>query len=527
MRHPALVLIPILLLLSACSDHVLSPHHDDHMEVLALEAPPNATVDDQQYEMLVLGGVRNNLQSRASGINSAGLVVGEAQDRSGVNRPARWQVDEDGNVQGPTFLPTPSNSGGSARTVNSQGLILSGRSVWDNGNNDHRTSLAAPDGLPEGDNLIATYSASGINDAGTVVGELHVREQIVSEATGHTTSITIERKGLVWREPLNENVAPEVLAPLPGDEFSRAVAVNNVGRILGASGRTVTSYNDAGELEESVEYRLVYWELGNPEDPVFIADDPGRWAFYMYDESLNDLNEVARSIGHFDDGSRRGEVIRGQMRFRLNPLPGYLSSTAYGITNPVDGRRFIFGDNQAGSQRVPVVWALYDNGEVIGPFEIPESGHNRSWVFGSNEQRFVGVAHSPGNVELAVLWRPVGQASDPDDPGDPDPGDPDPGDPIGDEVRVTEIEYSRHGGHDRHLRVHVTLDGDDVASVAISIALSHEGSPYGSGTATTGSSGTATFTFNNAPVSGCFTTVVTSVDADWDGETPLNGSSGC
>jgi len=58
----------------------------------------------------------------------------------------------------------------------------------------------------------------------------------------------------------------------------------------------------------------------------------------------------------------------------------------------------------------------------------------------------------------------------------------------------------------------------------VSIDLSRDGTPAGSGTGTTGTDGSVTFQLRNAP-SGLYTTAVTDVTADgltWDGATPAN-----
>lgn len=96
-------------------------------------------------------------------------------------------------------------------------------------------------------------------------------------------------------------------------------------------------------------------------------------------------------------------------------------------------------------------------------------------------------------------------------------------------VTVTSITYNTSGGRlgDRHLHVTVALEddaGNPVADASVSIDLNLDESLYSSATGTTGSNGTVTFSFNNAP-SGTYTTTVTDVTADgleWDGVTPEN-----
>jgi subtilisin len=100
---------------------------------------------------------------------------------------------------------------------------------------------------------------------------------------------------------------------------------------------------------------------------------------------------------------------------------------------------------------------------------------------------------------------------------------------LGTLVSVTSIDYSTSGGrlNDRHLHVTLTLLndlGNPVANASVSINLNRDGTLYSSANGTTGSNGTVTFSFNNAP-SGEYTTVVTGVTASglvWDGVTPDN-----
>ncbi|MBE0467893.1 MAG: S8 family serine peptidase [Candidatus Desulforudis sp.] len=94
---------------------------------------------------------------------------------------------------------------------------------------------------------------------------------------------------------------------------------------------------------------------------------------------------------------------------------------------------------------------------------------------------------------------------------------------------VDPITYATSGGRlgDKHLHVTIALvddSGQPVSGASVSIELSRDGSVVISPDGTTGSSGTVTFSYNNAP-SGTYTTKVTDVFADgltWDQETPEN-----
>jgi len=97
-------------------------------------------------------------------------------------------------------------------------------------------------------------------------------------------------------------------------------------------------------------------------------------------------------------------------------------------------------------------------------------------------------------------------------------------------VGVTAINYATTGGknNDKHLNItaHVNDNlGNPVSGAVVSIQLRRNGTQVTSGTGTTGTAGTVTFVYSNAPP-GTYTTVVTNVVAaglQWDGNTPTNG----
>jgi hypothetical protein len=96
-------------------------------------------------------------------------------------------------------------------------------------------------------------------------------------------------------------------------------------------------------------------------------------------------------------------------------------------------------------------------------------------------------------------------------------------------VTVSAISYSTSGGKNSSKNLNIKLDAKDnlgsaVSGASVSIELSRNGIPIGSATGTTGTSGSVTFVYSNAP-SGTYTTLVTNVVAaglQWDGTTPTN-----
>lgn len=97
-------------------------------------------------------------------------------------------------------------------------------------------------------------------------------------------------------------------------------------------------------------------------------------------------------------------------------------------------------------------------------------------------------------------------------------------------VSVSSITYDAEGGRngDKHLLITIALLddlGNLVSGASVSIDLFRNDNFVASGTATTGSSGTITFSLKNA-ASGNYSTTVTDVNASgltWDGITPDNG----
>jgi uncharacterized membrane protein len=75
--------------------------------------------------------------------------------------------------------------------------------------------------LPPG---MQTSRAHDINDAGVIVGSVCPNQYVITQPTA-----------AVWR-PTAEGYGVEVLSGLPGDPYSAAYAINNVGDIVGGSG---------------------------------------------------------------------------------------------------------------------------------------------------------------------------------------------------------------------------------------------------------------------------------------------------
>lgn len=100
------------------------------------------------------------------------------------------------------------------------------------------------------------------------------------------------------------------------------------------------------------------------------------------------------------------------------------------------------------------------------------------------------------------------------------------------EAVVSAITYAMNGGKNKNRNLLITVAIQDdfdaiVVGASVSISVSRDGSPAGTGTASTGEDGTVTFQLRNAR-SGTYTTDVTSVQATgltFDGSEPANSFS--
>jgi uncharacterized membrane protein len=388
-RIGRLLLWPMVLLSSACAEQLVTGPQDAAHGGESAALATAGTQTAATYRIITLEGSAG----RAYDINDHGVVAGVYQRPAGFNRAARWVVDADGNVTGPTELGelpvgTP-EVGQVAHAVNAGGVIV-GITERANG----AVGAFIYDGemrlLPRFVGDTYEWRAAGVNDHGVVVGsiEIAVRDE-ERRITGRL------QRGAVW---LNSTDEPLLLPPLEGHDRSGVgmlKPINNSGMVVGWSSLADGSGVVRVRWQISGETVSGPFEIGAPDFAPFRANDAGDIAGFQW-----------RTSG------REAALLRGGTLFGLGVLAGHDDSEARDVNDaataggPVQivGWSGVFPTNQHA-----VVWTVQGDGTVTSMVDLglpknfnaanAEAINTSGWIVGASR-------HTNRGGQIATLWMP-------------------------------------------------------------------------------------------------------------------------
>jgi probable HAF family extracellular repeat protein len=317
-------------------------------------------------------------------------VVWEGSSTKVINIPGlggpnniAFGVNVRGQAAGQADTETPDPNGEDFCGSTALGLTHSGNTcvpfLWQNG------AIIA---LPRLRNRAGTEGSNGvalqINDFGTIAGTAENGE-VDSTCPGASVSPqTIEFKPVIWMKPFAmSQVRIQELATVDGDPDGIAVAINNLGQTVGASGNcgpfNVLEQNNLSPLH------AVLWRNGNAIDLGNLGGD-GKFNG-IYATGLNDAGQVVGTSDTTGDASFHGFLWNQGHIADLGTLPGdsYSAATSIGNNGMVLGisisasfspRAVLWRNGTAIDMNtlVPQDTALYlqsacsinDKGEIIG-----------------------------------------------------------------------------------------------------------------------------------------------------------------
>lgn len=420
-RTAALLLGPVLLLMAACSDQIVSPNPEAIFRIpdALSNVVDGVTYDGVTYEVIELPSLvtGSHGHARANALTSSptgsAVLVGAAFE-GGNEKAVQWEVSEDGGVNGPNKLgelPEPAEDFEYqiARDINSGGVIVGEAIYRDPETLQHNWNRSVgwvhTNGvmglLPWLPGDTYAFHAWDVNEHGLTVGWI----RYVGERDMDGTVTRIDTRGALWLPPYQEE--PVLLDPLEGHTMAHARAINDHGIIAGWSWAESDSVG-------------VYWttdSAGSIGGPFVISDGfrPG---------GMNTTGYVA--------GMKSGEAAiwssGSATVLHLGTLPKTAYSQAYGISDAVDGTFGVVGwsgNSMDATDRRPAIWSTTGEGSS-SLAELPMPGDYRGgyasdfhhigyqgWAVGVGFQRLQNKT-----VWRAILWRPGqdddGEASDPE-----------------------------------------------------------------------------------------------------------------
>jgi hypothetical protein len=202
--------------------------------------------------------------------------------------------------------------------------------------------------LPPG---MQSSRAHDINDAGVIVGSVCPNQYVVSQPTA-----------AVWR-PGPGGYTAEVLGALPGDPYSAAYAINNVGDIIGGSG--FWGWN----LSTGVRF--------TPQGPIalaggFLGSDVNDQRIVLSGPSLLDLNTGQVSTIPLPPGNWQGFV--GAAINNNNDFCGYILGFSGCSTFPIRYRQSAGWELLGGCATTTSGTAINDRGDALLYYYTTTSG---------------------------------------------------------------------------------------------------------------------------------------------------------
>jgi len=202
--------------------------------------------------------------------------------------------------------------------------------------------------LPPG---MQSSRAFDINDAGVIVGAVCPNQYVISQPTA-----------AVWR-PSPSGYTVEVLSGLPGDPYSAAYAVNNVGDILGASG--FFGWNLSNGVLFTLEGALLL-----PENTL--ASDINDQRVVVAGSRLIDLD-----TGDITDVPLPAGIWQGVVSAAINnnnDFCGYIQGNSGCSTFPIRYRQGIGWEFLGGCGTTTSATAINDHGDALTYYYTTASG---------------------------------------------------------------------------------------------------------------------------------------------------------
>src|SRR6266567_8978658 len=360
--------------------------------LLALAAPVQLAAQSH-YSVVELGELGGTAGS-ANGINDRGWITGADNlpgdltsmatlwvngstiplgNLGGPNSAVAWPVKSDNGVivgisetadadpTGEFFSCWPFFAAGTPTRQICKGFR------WQNG------QMTALQPFPGG---FSSY-ATGVNNQGQVVGWA---ENGVHDPTCNTLFQILQFRAAIWQP----DGTMQELPPLPGDSTSAAVAINDLGQVVGISGDCFVAVGNSSARH------AVLWQNGVPTDLGNIGGDA-----WNTPTAINNAGTIVGFANTAPGLARTYEALiwtkEGGMK-SLGKLPGDTRSGAFGINEKGDK---IVGLSRGGPHGTRAV--LWQNTKLYDMNQLTVSGSPFLLLAGDIDQQghIVGEAYDP------------------------------------------------------------------------------------------------------------------------------------